>query len=104
MSSGIWNAPRISFTRGAGSIKTSTTSNRYGTRGSSSNLSHSLAPRMMRSSLGLGHSFVRRTECVGRAGFHFDEYQRFFMPIAADQIDLTAPFGAEVLIQQPKSI
>jgi hypothetical protein len=26
------------------------------------------------------------------------------MAIAADQIDLTAPFGAEVLIQQPKSI
>jgi hypothetical protein len=47
---------------------------------------------------------VRRTECVSRAGFHFDEYQRFFMPIAADQIDLAASFGPEVLIQQPKSI
>src|SRR5271169_2012193 len=54
--------------------------------------------------LSLGHSFVRRTECVGRASFHFNEYQRFFVAIAADQIDLTAPFGPEVLIQQPKSI
>jgi hypothetical protein len=47
---------------------------------------------------------VRRTECVGRARFHFDEYQCFFMAIAADQIDLTAPFRPEVLIQQAKSI
>jgi hypothetical protein len=47
---------------------------------------------------------VRRTECVGRASFHFNEYQRFLVAIAADQVDLTAPFGPEVLIQQPKSI
>ena len=50
-------------------------------------------------SLGLGHPFMRRSERIGSAGLHFDEYQRFFMAIAADQIDLTAPFGPEILVQ-----
>jgi hypothetical protein len=47
---------------------------------------------------------VWRTECIGRSGFHFDEYQRPLTPIATDQIDLAAAFGPEVFIQQAKSI
>ena len=104
MSSGIWNAPRISCTRGSWFHQHfhHIESIRY------SRVIQQSEPLLGAANdailLGLGHSFVRRTECVGRACLNFNEYQRFFMAIAADQIDFAAPSRSEILVQQPKSI